>query len=655
MNLSRGRVFRIGLLLVSPYACNGSVPLGDKGLSAPDGGSSQQTGGSANQGGASSGLGGVPAVSGGTSSTGGSISNTGGTTASSTKATGGSSGTGGTKSGTSPATGGKAGGGTTGVGGGATGGAAPGGGNSTGGTKTTGGSGATGGTKAVGGAGGSATGGAATGGAANTGGTSPITPTCVTSTNNTWNSPVTVTTPTSGTADVSVNDTSTSQTWDGFGGCFNELGWKYLSALSTDQQTQALQLLFGTDGCNFAWGRIPIGASDYATSRYTLDDPATNNDPTVSGETARPAADTSLANYKIDRDKQLLIPYIQAAQKVKSDIRFWASPWTPPVWMKTGYKTDSGSGGTAKRASYYDGGNYVSGNSADLNAYAQYYTKWVTDYKAAGINVELVSPQNEPGYDQNYPSCLWDQATYVAWFKVLGAAMQSINVKLMLGTLSNAGDNNRTDLDISSAVLADSTAKGYATVVGAQWGVLDKVNGGQTFGGLPVWATEHKCGNYPWNPSTGCGESSDSCPAYNSTQAPNDQAYGVESWKYIRNAITKGKVTAYSAWNMVLDKVGLGIDTSRDWRQDALLVVDGSVKTTQAYYVFRHFAQFVQPKAVVVGTTGGDAVAFKNPDGTIVAVMYNSGAAKATYTVKIAGKLLQFSMPANGWATVVSQ
>jgi glucosylceramidase len=99
---------------------------------------------------------------------------------------------------------------------------------------------------------------------------------------------------------------------------------------------------------------------------------------------------------------------------------------------------------------------------------------------------------------------------------------------------------------------------------------------------------------------------------------------------------------------MVLDSSGLGIDTTRDWKQDALLV---GTSPTPAYYVFRHFSQYVAPGANVVATSGGDAVAFKNPDGSLVAVMYNSGSA-STYTVKIGSKLLQFSMPATGWATV---
>jgi O-glycosyl hydrolase len=55
--------------------------------------------------------------------------------------------------------------------------------------------------------------------------------------------------------------------------------------------------------------------------------------------------------------------------------------------------------------------------------------------------------------------------------------------------------------------------------------------------------------------------------------------------------------------------------------------------------------------ALGAATSGGDAVAFKNRDGSIVTVMYNSRAA-ATYTLAVGGTKLQFAMPANGWASV---
>ena len=98
------------------------------------------------------------------------------------------------------------------------------------------------------------------------------------------------------------------------------------------------------------------------------------------------------------------------------------------------------------------------------------------------------------------------------------------------------------------------------------------------------------------------------------------------------------------------------IDDTRKWPQNALLVANsGSVTQTPAYYVYRHFSQFADVGAKVVATSGGDAIAFKNPDGSLVAVMYNSGGANSSYAVSIGGKKLQFAMPGSGWATVKYQ
>jgi len=138
--------------------------------------------------------------------------------------------------------------------------------------------------------------------------------------------------------------------------------------------------------------------------------------------------------------------------------------------------------------------------------------------------------------------------------------------------------------------------------------------------------------------------------------APNDYNYGIETWGLIKGWITDG-VNSYSSWNMVLDTVGTGIPSGRLWPQNALLVVNRSAKTltaTPAYYVFRHFSQYVLPGArrVAVSGTSVDAVAFKNPDGSIVAAMYNSGSAAKTTTFSIGGTRLQFSVPANGFATI---
>jgi glucosylceramidase len=428
---------------------------------------------------------------------------------------------------------------------------------------------------------------------------------------------------TSGKADVTVKDDAPAQTWEGMGGAFNEMGWYYLSLLSPAERDRAIRLLYGADGARFVFGRIPIGASDYAMDRYSLDETP---------------GDFALAGFSIERDQQLLLPFVKAAQAVKANIRFWASPWTPPTWMKQGPFSEG------PVPSEFDGGS-MRDDDATLTAFAQYLVKFVQAYAQQGIPIEAISPQNEPHYTGTYPTCGWSPATYAKFVgQYLGptVAFAGLTTKIVLGTFNGGSINGLgSDRDIVDSVMGDAAARSYIKLFGFQWGMIDTVGRARSYH-LPVWQSEHKCGNYPW------------IPPYNTEMAPNDQAYAVEGWGLIRDWIRAG-VTAYSAWNMVLDTVGVGIDTKRAWPQNALLTVDttlGTLNLTPTYWVFRHFSQFVATGAKVVGTSGGDAVAFKNPDGSIVAVLFNSGAAK-TMTVAAAGLKLQFAMPGNGWATVV--
>jgi glucosylceramidase len=85
-------------------------------------------------------------------------------------------------------------------------------------------------------------------------------------------------------------------------------------------------------------------------------------------------------------------------------------------------------------------------------------------------------------------------------------------------------------------------------------------------------------------------------------------------------------------------------------------VVDRSTQeliVTPAYYVFRHFSQYINPGATRVAINGSDdALAFLNPDGSIIVEVYNGSDASVATSVGVAAKTYQFDVPAHGWATL---
>lgn len=416
-----------------------------------------------------------------------------------------------------------------------------------------------------------------------------------------------------GNANVTVNADQEQQDWIGFGGTFNEAGWDALSHLSEADRNLALRLLYdANDGAAFTMGRIPIGSSDYGLVRYSLNDSQT--------------PDPEMNNFSLVRDRMYLIPYIKAALELQPNLVMWGSPWSPPPWMKSN--------------NAFDRGNMLDEHFA---AHALYLARFVEEYAKEGITVSAVQPQNEPGYLQDYPSCGWtgDQMTrYIRDHLGPLFAERLPDTQVWLGTLSNPS----SDHQIGQAVVGNADAKAFLSGVGLQWGMQQHL-GYYLQQGLTVMQTEHQCGNFPPTPRS---------QQYESSPAPNDHAYALESWGLLYNWINGG-ANAYLAWNMVLDTFGTNLDAVRPWNQNALLAVDetaGTLKITPTYYLFRHLSQYVEPGAKRVSTQGGQALAFKNPDGSIVTVIHNNGGAAAQTTLAVGGKNLQFEVPARGWATV---
>jgi glucosylceramidase len=283
-------------------------------------------------------------------------------------------------------------------------------------------------------------------------------------------------------------------------------------------------------------------------------------------------------------------------------------------------------------------GRNMRSDAQTLEAHALYFAKFVQAYEGEGIPIEAVHPQNEPGYAR----VTWTQALFIDFMKTyLGPKLEELGLdtEVWCGTMSHPNDGN-----IATAVAGDAAAMEYVTGFGLQWN-LESVVAELSEAG-PVMQTEHRCGNYNfsakyWDQSR-----------YSSTTPQNDHLYGEESWQLIRDWIAAG-VNSYVAWNMVLDTQGRSLD---GWPQNALLVVDRSARMlilTPAYYVFRHFSQYIAPGATRVAITGSnDALAFKNPDGAVITQVYNSGNAPRTTTVGVSGSMYRFDVPAHGWATL---
>jgi glucosylceramidase len=430
-------------------------------------------------------------------------------------------------------------------------------------------------------------------------------------------------------ATVTVDANRMHQAWIGFGGTFNEMGWDALGELSAADRDRAIRLLFSaTEGANFAWGRIPIGASDYAIDRYTLNENA---------------GDYAMNMFSMERDRERLIPYVKAALAVKPNVRLWGSAWTPPTWMKNPAEFDATDAGPNGEAATYT--SFMKNDAQTLTAYALYLARWVEEWEREGIPIDSVFPQNEPDYATRYPSCRWDAGllgTFVGQYLGPTFETRNLDTEIWFGTLSN-NDSAMYQGHIGGLMGA---AAEFSVGVGLQWNTMGHTSELAARDFL-VMQTEHRCGNYPFSvPGT---------PAFNPDRPANDHAYAVESWGYLRDWLKAG-VNIYMAWNMVLDTAGKNLDVQRPWPQNALLVVDRAQNRlfeTPTYYVFRHFSYFVDPGATRIEATGGDAVAFRNPDGRTVAVVHNSASQAAMINVAMGGSTFQIQVPAQGWATLL--
>lgn len=406
------------------------------------------------------------------------------------------------------------------------------------------------------------------------------------------------------TLDVMLRRSETAQTVDGFGGCFNELGWTSLNALATEDRDAVLREMFAPGvGANFTICRMPVGANDFSRDWYSYDETA---------------GDLALEHFSIANDLETLVPFIKGAQKYNPGLRFWASPWSPPSWMKKNRHyaeamSRPGAPANGLRAEQVgrEGEDFFIQEEPYFRAYAKYFGRFVDEYRKQGISIEMVMPQNEFNSAQPFPSCTWTPRGLAKFLRHLGPEMDRRKVELFFGTLE------RGDVKLLSDVMSDPAAETWIHGVGVQWagkGAVSEIH--RKFPALKIYQSEQECGD-----------------------GKNSWAYASYCWELMKHYF-RGGANAYMYWNLSLQEGG---ESRWGWKQNSLVTVDMQTKKyrwNHEYYVLKHVSHFVMPRAkrLQAEGTADDTLGFLNPDGTVVVVMRNEAGFERPVRVTVDGR-----------------
>ena len=184
-------------------------------------------------------------------------------------------------------------------------------------------------------------------------------------------------------------DTDTKfQTITGFGGAFTDAVAHNFGLLKPKLQEEVIEALWGKTGQQYNMARLTIGSTDFATRVYNYNEP-----------TGVPLSTPDLAqtNFSVAPDEAQIIPMIKSALAKNSELEFVSTSWSPPGWMKRKWFAAKGfMRNSAKPGMIWD--------PAIFDSYALYLSKYLSAYKAHGIDVKRMTIQNEPdSADHQFP------------------------------------------------------------------------------------------------------------------------------------------------------------------------------------------------------------------------------------------------------------
>ncbi|MCP2028835.1 glucosylceramidase [Flavobacterium sp. HSC-32F16] len=394
---------------------------------------------------------------------------------------------------------------------------------------------------------------------------------------------------------VTVNAGTTYQTMDGFGYTLTEGSAEVISGMAAAQQNQLLNDLYNpVAGLNASVIRISIAASDLSSSSYSYNE--------TSG-------DTNMNNFSLNGpDLTYLIPIIKKIQQINPNIKILATPWSAPRWMKT---NNSWIGGSLQ-TQYYA-------------AYARYFVKYIAAMQSQGIPIWGITPQNEPENPHNEPSMLMNSTEQKNFInQQLGPQLAAAGyggVKII--AFDHNCDNTAYPIDVlnNSSYVDGAAFHLYLGNISAMSTVRNATNKNVYFTEQYTGSGGSFSGDFGWHMQN---------VVIGST---NNWSKTVLEWNAANNSSLGPRTPG-------------GCNTCL-----GAITVNNSTSYTKnvAYYIIGQISKYVKPGAVRIGSssTNGSilSVGFKNPDGSIALVVYNSGGSSNTIKVVSGSSAFNYAVP----------
>jgi glucosylceramidase len=399
----------------------------------------------------------------------------------------------------------------------------------------------------------------------------------------------------------------TFQTIEGFGGAFTDAAAINFGKMSQEKQEEFLTACFDPEkGNGYTLCRTTIHSCDYSDEEYTYDD--------VPG-------DKNLDHFTIDHDRKYRIDFIQRALKTaRGNLKVFASPWSPPAWMKT--NDDMLHGGKLK-PEYFQ-------------TWADYYVKYIEAYQKEGIPIWGLTVQNEAMAVQVWESCIFTAAEERDFVRdYLGPTLHKnglADVKLMIW------DHNRGIMyQRAEVVYDDPQASKYVWGTGYHWYI------GRHFDNVRMVHDAFPDKKLLY---TEAGMGGDWRTAVNLAR---NMIIDLNNW-----------ANGWTFWNLVLDENRGPRHAGGTGRGSSIVTLDtrtGELTFNPPYYYFGHFSRFIRPGAKRIACTSNSddflATAFVNPDGKVAVVVLNLATSEQPFQVWVQGKAVKYRAPAQALMTVV--